>query len=179
MSKRKNKTPTEYNYTHKNIYFDESDQFQNECLKLLSICERKQAKLLSLIIHDFITRYGIDLDNLTKETLMDFMKILEIQLKSSFNLMSQIGYSPYNMAHPSKTIAAEPTPVGQQSMYQQIPAQQTMYQQIPNQPVGQQTMNQQIPAQHLTPTEDEDMLISEEDKAAMNNALDLFGTFNS
>ena len=64
-------------------------------------------------------------------------------------------------------------------MNQQIPAQQTMYQQIPNQPVGQQTMNQQIPAQHLTPTEEEDMLISEEDKAAMNSALDMFGTFNS
>ncbi len=79
------KYKTSEDYVKKFIYFDESNQFQSECLTLLKLSGHKQAKLLGWMTHEFILKHGINLDQIDKVQFKTYLKFLELQPKG-FNL---------------------------------------------------------------------------------------------
>ncbi len=72
----------DHDYKQKSIYFDRTDEYQDECLYLLSLCGHKQARFLSLLAHDYIQRSGIAIDYLDKDNFGALLTVLELQSKS-------------------------------------------------------------------------------------------------
>ena len=71
----------EYNYTKKFLYLDKDDEFQAECIALLKLIGHKQGKLLGLMAHEFIEKYGIDIDKFNKQSFAKLYEFLDIQAR--------------------------------------------------------------------------------------------------
>lgn len=69
----------------KSLYLDENNIYQAECIKLLEVCGHKQSKFLGILAHDFIMRSGIDLNKISKKSMQDYMRLLEVQYEMGFN----------------------------------------------------------------------------------------------
>ncbi len=148
FEKKKKKYKTPDSYYQKSLYLDESDPYQKEVLKLLNLCGHKQAKFLGLLAHDFITRTGLDVDSLDKDSFTDYMKLFEMTLKTGFNPMMQM--VPYgNM----------------------IPANMMPSNALPGKAKAQKSIENIYEEKEII----DDNFISAEDMDDMNNALAAFG----
>lgn len=80
-------------YTQKSLYFDISNTFQAEGLELLKLCGHKQAKFLGLLIHDYLMRNGINLEQLDKKRVSLLISILEEQCATGVPMFTMSGFS--------------------------------------------------------------------------------------
>lgn len=65
----------------KGLFLDEKNPYQKECLDLLEVCGHKQGRFLGLVVHDFLTRTGIDVSKMDKKKMQDYMQFLEVQFE--------------------------------------------------------------------------------------------------
>lgn len=87
--KKQKKHKTVRDYKQKQLYINESEPLQKELLQLISLCGHKQAKILGIICHDFLTRYGINLDTMTDKKLGEYIKIIEMQNETKISVFPQ------------------------------------------------------------------------------------------
>lgn len=85
----KRKTPADYDYDVRHVYFDANDEKQLECIILMDKCSKKFGKLLGILAHEFIKMSDIDLENITKEELTKFI-----------NSYKDIPYNPSTLGLP-------------------------------------------------------------------------------
>lgn len=82
-------------YKQKNLYFDTSNAYQSECIGLLELCGHKQAKFLGLLVHEYIIRNGISINQLDKKKVGLLINILEERCSSGFNpVISMQSFNP-------------------------------------------------------------------------------------
>ncbi len=88
--KKKYKTPKDYK--QKNLYLNEGDPYQNECIKVLELCGHKQAKFLGLLVHDYIQKTGININYIDTKGFTKLIGLLEEQVKGGITAqMPQMG----------------------------------------------------------------------------------------
>ena len=95
MEKKEYKRPE--SYKQKVVYLDRNNEFQSEALTLLDMCGHKQAKFVGLLVHDFISRYGIDIETIEKEVVLKYISYLEFQATNVHNTMMMVPMNALNM----------------------------------------------------------------------------------
>ena len=75
-------------HVQKNLYFDIKSPYQVECMELLRLCGRRQARMLGLMAHEFIINHGLNLNNVSKEQLKTYMKLMELNSQNGFSSMT-------------------------------------------------------------------------------------------
>ena len=88
--KKRYKTPKDYK--QKNLYLNESDPYQYECIKVLELCGHKQAKFLGLLVHDYIQKSGVNVNCIDNKGFTKLIGLLEEQVKGGISVsMHQMG----------------------------------------------------------------------------------------
>ena len=85
---KKHKTAADYE--QKNIYFDAQDKYQNDAYKMFTLCGHKQSKFVGLLVHEFLLKYGINPNNMTRSQFADCLKIYEMQVTTGATFTPQI-----------------------------------------------------------------------------------------
>ncbi len=105
---KKKKYKTASDYKQKTFYLNESEPYQNECFKVLELCGHKQAKFLGLLVHDYISRSGINIDYIDKTGFKKMIGLLEEQVKGGISvpipqpvMMPQAPYQVPNKVTPN------------------------------------------------------------------------------
>ena len=83
---KKKKYKTAADYKQKTIYLNESEPYQNECFKVLELCGHKQAKFLGLLVHDYISKSGINIDYIDEKGFKKMIGLLEEQVKGGISV---------------------------------------------------------------------------------------------
>ena len=89
---KKKKYKTAKDYVQKNLYLNESDPYQYECIKMLDLCKHKQAKFVGFLVHDYVQRMHINVDTLDEKHFNQLLALLESQLTGGgFSAFPQMG----------------------------------------------------------------------------------------